>query len=68
MTTIIRIDPPLPFDTPKGKAMAHFLTDYGCENHHFWTCFLNETGQCWTFRNTEVRLEANYSMRPQEAK
>jgi hypothetical protein len=59
---MIRIDPPLPLDTPKGKAMAHFLIDYGVEHHLCWVCFQNETGECWTWSNKDVRLEANPTM------
>jgi len=59
---MIRIDPPLPLDTPKGKAMAHFLIDYGVEYHLCWVCFQNETGECWTWSNKDVRLEANPTM------
>ena len=59
---MIRLDPPLPLDTPKGKAMAHFLIDYGVEHHLCWVCFQNETGECWTWSNKDVRLEANPTM------
>ena len=59
---MIRIDPPLPLDTPKGKAMAHFLIDYGVEHHLCWVCFQNETGECWTWSNKDVRLEVNPTM------
>ncbi len=53
---------PLTLDTPKGKAVALFVIDYGSENHLLWVCFLKESGECWTFANPEVRLEANETM------
>ena len=59
---MIRIDPPLPLDTPKGESMAHFLIDYGVEHHLFWVCFQNDTGECWTWSNKDIRLEANPTM------
>jgi hypothetical protein len=59
---MIRIDPPLPLETPKGKAMAHFLIDYGPEHHLLWVCFQDLTGECWTWANPEVRLQLNSSM------
>lgn len=59
---MLRIDPPLPLDTPKGKAMAHFLIDYGPEHHLLWVCFQDETGECWTWPNAEIRLQSNTSM------
>jgi hypothetical protein len=66
---MLRIDPPLPLDTPKGKAMAHFLIDYGPEHHLLWVTFIDETGECWTFQNPEIRLQSNTSMgRPPKAK
>jgi hypothetical protein len=57
-----RIDPPLPLDTPKGPAMAHFLIDYGPEHHLLWVCFQDDSGECWTWSNKDVRLQHNLSM------
>lgn len=59
---IIQIDP-LPLETPKGKGMAHFLIDYGSEISLIWVTFIDETGECWSFRNEEIRLQKNYTMR-----
>jgi hypothetical protein len=56
---ITRIDPPLPLKTPKGKAMAHFLIDYGFEHDLYWVCFQDETGECWTWSNKDVRSQNN---------
>lgn len=56
---ITRIDPPLPLQTPKGKAMAHFLIDYGFEHDLYWVCFQNESGECWTWSNKDVRAQNN---------
>jgi len=61
MEKTTRIDPPLPLDTPKGKAMAHFLIDYGFEHHLMWVCFQDETGECWTWNNTQICLQTNIS-------
>lgn len=57
--TITRIDPPLPLLTPKGKAMAHFLIDYGLEHDLYWVCFQDDTGECWTWKNSVIRLQNN---------
>ena len=57
-----RIDPPLPLDTPKGPAMAHFLIDYGPEHHLLWVCFQDDSGECWPWSNKDVRLQHNLSM------
>ena len=59
---ITRIDPPLPLETIKGSGFAHFLIDYGVEHHLIWVVFLNESGECWSFQNPEIRLEKNWTM------
>jgi hypothetical protein len=56
---IIQLNPPIPLITPKGKAMAHVLLDYGIEYDLIWICFIDETGECWNFRNPEIRLQKN---------
>lgn len=56
---IIRIDPPLPIHTPKGKAQAHFLIDYGFEHDLHWVCFQDDTGECWTWNNKKIRCQSN---------
>lgn len=56
---ITRIDPPLPLLTPKGKALAHFLIDYGYEHDLYWICFQNDTGECWTWSNKDIRAQDN---------
>jgi hypothetical protein len=58
---IVRIDPPLPLQTPKGKAMAHFLIDYGFEHDLYWVCFQDETGECWTWNNKNIKAQNNIS-------
>jgi hypothetical protein len=56
---MIQLDPPLPLMTPKGPALAHFIIDYGIETHLYWTVFLDNSGECWTFSNPEVRMAKN---------
>ena len=59
---ITRIDPPLPIVTPKGKALAHFLIDYGIEHDLIWVCFQNDTGECWSWKNKDIRAAENITM------
>lgn len=59
---LVRIDPALPLKTPKGNAYAHFLIDYGMEDDLFWVCFLDDSGECWTFRNKDVRAQKNITL------
>ena len=59
---IIQLNPPIPLDTPKGKGFAHFLLDYSQEHDLCWVTFLDETCECWTFRNPEVRIQTNATL------
>jgi hypothetical protein len=59
---MLQLDPVIPLTTPKGPAYAHLVLDYGSEHHLLWVCFVKATGECWTFPNPEVRLEANATM------
>lgn len=65
-TTITQLSPTIPLLTPKGLADAFLLLDYGQEHHLLWVVFLREGGECWTFQNTQVKLEKNESLRPKE--
>jgi hypothetical protein len=55
---MLQLNPPLPVVTPNGKALAHVLIDYGPEHDLLWVCF-EEDGQCWTWRNQEIRADRN---------
>jgi hypothetical protein len=55
---MLQLNPPLTLITPKGKADAHVLIDPGKESHLYWVVFL-PNGECWTFKNADVRLEDN---------
>lgn len=59
---ILRIDPPLPLDTPKGFGWAHFLIDYGQEHHLQWIVFIEKTRECWTVQNPEIKIASNWTM------
>ncbi len=59
---ITQLNPTIPLDTPKGPAHAHLVIDYGQEHHLLWVCFLDASGQCWCFKNPQVRLRANPTM------
>lgn len=59
---ILQLNSAIPLDTPKGSALAHFLIDYGIEHDLQWVCFINSTGECWTFKNPLVRAQKNITM------
>jgi hypothetical protein len=60
--TIIQLDPTIPLVTPKGTGYAHFLIDFGQEHHLQWVVFIDDTGECWTFENPQVRIQKNFTM------
>jgi hypothetical protein len=57
-----QLNPPLPLLTPKGKAWAHLVIDYGPEADLMWVCFQDEDGACWTWSNRDVRIQANATL------
>jgi hypothetical protein len=56
---MIQLNPPIPVDTPKGSALAHVLVDYGIEHNIHWVCFQDDTGECWTWSNSDIRAQKN---------
>lgn len=56
-----QLNPPIPLKTPKGDAWAVALMDYGPQWDLLWVTFIEKTGECWTFRNPEIRQGANYT-------
>lgn len=59
---ITQLNPPIPLETPKGKALAHFVIDYGPEHHLMWVTFVDATGECWTWPNYKIRAQKNITM------
>jgi hypothetical protein len=57
--SMLRLDPPIPVITPKGKAWAHVLIDYSQEHHLIWVCFQDDTGECWSWQNKDIRIQTN---------
>lgn len=56
---ITQISPPLPVFTPKGNGLAHFVIDYGYEQDLIWVVFLDMNGECWSYKNADVRIQRN---------
>lgn len=56
---ILQLNPPLWLDTPKGQALAHFMIDRGIDCDIEWVCFQQETGECWTWLNPDVKILGN---------
>jgi hypothetical protein len=58
---ILQLNPPIWLDTPKGKALAHVLIDYGIEHDLLWIC-AQQDGECWTWSNKDIRFDKNISI------
>lgn len=59
---MLQLNPPIQMETPKGTARAIVLIDRSEDHDLEWVCFINETGECWTFRNQQVRQVENQTM------
>jgi len=60
--SLLRLDPPIPLLTEKGSGQAHIVIDYGLDQDLLWVIFLDNTGECYTFRNSKVRSVVNATM------
>jgi len=60
--SLLQLDPSIPVITPKGDGYAHILIDYGAEFNLLWVVFLDDSGECWTFDNTQIRAQKNVTM------
>lgn len=58
---MLQLNPPIPLQTPKGSAWATAMIDYGPQWDLMWVTFVEATGECWTFRNPEIRQGKNYT-------
>lgn len=63
---LIQLNPPIPLVTPKGTGFAHVLIDYGQEHNLQWVVFIDDTGECWTFCNSDVRIQENVTLGREE--
>jgi hypothetical protein len=59
---MMRLDPPIPLDCPKGFGWAHVLIDYGQEHQLIFVVFIDATRECWAVPNSEVRIVNNWTM------
>jgi len=62
MQNLIQLNPPLPIVTPLGKGFAHVLIDYGIEHDLMWVCFQNDSGECWSWSNIDIRADKNITI------
>jgi hypothetical protein len=60
---ILQLNPTIPVITPKGKGYAHLVIDYSQEHDLLWVTFINDTKECWTFPNSEIRIDDNITLK-----
>lgn len=58
MSQPIRVKPALWFHTPMGDARAHWMIVEE-EQDILWICFMQDSGECRTFSNQNIRLMSN---------
>ena len=59
---ITQLNPPIPVVTPDGKGMAQMVIDYGVEHDFLWIVFQNDTGECWSWSNKDIRAQNNITI------
>lgn len=59
---LLQLTPSIQVLTPKGPARAVVLIDYGEDHDLLWVCFQDADGECWTWRNHDVRAAPNVSL------
>ena len=59
---ILQLNPPIPIVTPHGKGLAHLVIDYGIEHDLIWVVFQDDDGQCWSWRNQDIRAQSNVTI------
>jgi len=59
---VIQLDPQIPVITPKGNGWVFFVIDRSQEHDLEWVVFLDNSGECWTFKNSDIRIQKNYTL------
>lgn len=60
--TIIQLNPQIPMSCPKGEGYAIALIDYSQDHDILFVIAINDTGEIWTYRNSEVRALKNITL------
>lgn len=59
---MIQLNPTIPVMTPKGSGWAFFLIDRSQEHDLEWVVFIDNGGYCWTFKNSDIRIQKNLTL------
>lgn len=58
-----QLDPPIPVHViDRGAGQAFAVIDYGPEFDLLWVTGMDDGGEIWCVPNSQVRLQANWSM------
>ena len=60
---MIQLNPQIPVITPKGNGWDFFLIDRSQEHDLEWVVFLDDGGFCWTFNNSDIRIQKNLTFK-----
>ncbi len=63
---MLQLNPTIPVLTPKGPGWAFFLIDRSQEHDLEWVVFLDQGGYCWTFKNSDIRVQKNLTLHRKE--
>jgi hypothetical protein len=56
---MLQLAPSIPVETPKGKGQAVIIIDYSPEHDFYWVVFMDDSRECWTFSNKDIRAQPN---------
>ncbi len=59
---LTQLQTPIPLKTPKGKAWAVAIIDYGPQWDLQWVTFIHATGECWTWPKPQIRARKNITL------
>ena len=59
---ITQLNPTIPMTCSKGSGHAIAVIDYSQEHNLIWVIAIDETGEIWSFPNTQVRMQKNITM------
>lgn len=60
---LTQLDPPRPLHVlGRGDGMALAVIDYGPEHNLLWVTAIDGSGEIWCAPNSEVRMQANWSL------
>jgi len=59
---LLQLNPPIPVNTPKGPGECWILIDYSKEDHLLWVVALDDSGEVWAYKNSDIRAIENISL------